>query len=162
LRDPPLVYTEHSVWPGYRPAVRWANALTFRRNDRVFAVADEVARSIRPSMAPRGVETLYHGPDHDVLQVALARDGVRAELGVPETCRIVGSVANFTPQKAHGVMLEAIASVRRRFPDVRLVHVGGGDLEPDIRARVRSLGLERTVIFTGRRDDAVRFAAAFD
>jgi glycosyltransferase involved in cell wall biosynthesis len=164
---PRLVYTEHGVWDFYRPAIYWGNLLTFPRNDHVFAVSDYARTSIRyPNplrflrMPP--IETLYHGLDPSVVRRWGSSEGVRQELGIGENVPIVGTVANFRPQKRHGLLLRAAAIVRRASPDVRFVLVGGGPLETKARREAKDLGLDGTVVFAGRRDDAPRVAAAFD
>lgn len=166
-RRPRLVYTEHNVWERYHPATRWANHLTFARNDHVFAVSDHVRDSIR---CPRGlrrrppppIETLYHGIDPDAVTRWAKHDGVRAELGIPADAPVVGTVANFKAHKRLDVLVGAASLIRRRFPDVRVVLVGQGPLEGEIRRRARAFDLDDTVIFTGFRADAPRIAASFD
>lgn len=169
-RRPKLVYTEHSTWTGYRRPTYWANMVTFPRNDHVFAVSKDVRASLRPPRALAWlpmppVETLYHGVDIELIQARAAlkdASDVREELGIDPAAPVVGSVANFTPQKDHAVMLEAITMLRSQVPGLRVVLVGGGPLESDVRARARALGLEETVVFTGARPDAVRVASCFD
>jgi glycosyltransferase involved in cell wall biosynthesis len=164
---PRIVYTEHSVWEGYHRATRWGNLLTFPRNDFVFAVSDHVRDSIR---YPRGlsgrrmpeVTTLRHGIDRSAVMAQSVGAGVREELGIGRDEPVVGCVANFRPQKAHGVLLDAMRLVRRSVPGVRLVLVGGGELEGAIRRSVHRMGLDPTVIFTGARPDAPRIASCFD
>jgi glycosyltransferase involved in cell wall biosynthesis len=164
-RSLPLVYTEHSVWEGYRQATHWANLLTFSRNDHVFTVSEKVHSSIRLPRVLRflpqpPIETLYHGIDPSIV-LALG-DGVREDLGIPDGAPVVGSVANFSEQKGHEYLVRAAAELRKDAPDVRLVLVGEGPLEGEIRRLARELRLANTVVFTGAREDAVRIANAFD
>lgn len=165
-RRPPLVYTEHNVWERYHPATRWANRLSYRRNDHVFTVSDEVRLSLRrPGLRGRRmppVETLYHGPDPVALAGVSADDGVRDELGIRRDAPIVGTVANFKPHKGHVHLLDAAALVQREIPEVRFVLVGHGPLQADLQRQADRLGLDGAVVFTGFREDAVRLAAAFD
>jgi len=163
----PLVYTEHSVWQMYHPATYWANMLTFPRNDHVFAVSDHVRLSLRypgPLRVLRmpSVETLYHGIDPISLDRFRSADGVREELGLPDRAPIVGTVAQFRPEKGHVYLLEAAAIVRRAYPEARFVLVGDGPTGRDIRRRAQELGLDGSVVFTGGRSDAPRITAACD
>ena len=166
--EPRMVYTEHSAWEGYRPATRWGNLVTYPRNDHVFAVSGHVSESVRYpwSLSHRRmpmVETLHHGIDRiEVIRQAFLRDGVRDELGISSDAPVVGCVANFTPQKAHSVLLEAMLMVRDSVPTVRLVLVGGGPHENAVRSKAHHLGLDSTVVFTGVRSDAPRIATCFD
>jgi glycosyltransferase involved in cell wall biosynthesis len=108
------------------------------------------------------VEILYHGLDPAALTGVDTTDGVRESLGIPKDAPVVGTVANFRPEKGHRYLLEAAAHVRQSFPDVRFVLVGHGPLEDAIRRQVRQMHLEDNVIFTGSRDDAQRLTASFD
>jgi glycosyltransferase involved in cell wall biosynthesis len=164
---PRIVYTEHNMWESYHPATRWGNLLTFPRNDFVFAVSEHVRGSIRyPAPLSRRrmpqVETLLHGIDRLAIMRQATLDGVREEFGIESDAPVIGCVANFRPQKAHSVLLDATLLIRRSVPNVRLVLVGGGHLENDIRRLVHRMGLDPTVVFTGTRSDAPRIAGCFD
>jgi glycosyltransferase involved in cell wall biosynthesis len=161
------VYTEHNVWECYHPITYWANLMTFPRSHYVLAVSEEVRASIRyPKilrmlpMPPR--ETLYHGLDPAAVSRWASSDGVRAELGIPEDAAVFGTVANFRPEKGHHLLLRATVRVRQEIPNCRLVLVGRGPLEDEIRREVRELGLDGTVVFAGHRKDAPRVAGGFD
>jgi glycosyltransferase involved in cell wall biosynthesis len=67
---------------------------------------------------------------------------------------IIGAVGRFSEEKGHRYLLEAIAILRRQVKQVRLVLVGYGALEGDLRSRVGALGLEGAVRFAGERDSA--------
>ena len=166
-RGPRLVYTEHNVWGRYHPVTYWANLLTFHRNDHVLAVSDHVRDSIRYPRPLRflripPVETRYYGIDPASAAKWDAADGVREELGIPKESPIVGTVANFKVGKGHMHLLDAVATVSRAVPDVRFVVVGQGVLEPEVRRRATELGLDRTIVFAGYREDATRLMGAFD
>ena len=166
-RRPRIVYTEHNVWERYHPLTRWANAITFARNDHVFAVSDHVRESIRYPRVLSGrrmppVETLYHGIDLDSIRGWADRNGIREELGIAADAPVVGTVANLKTHKRLDRLLNAAVSVRREVPDVRFVLVGQGPLEARLRAICRELGLDDVVVFTGFREDAPRVASTFD
>jgi glycosyltransferase involved in cell wall biosynthesis len=163
----PVVYTEHNVWPRYRPPTRWANAATFPRNAHVFAVSGEVAASVRYPWPLRRlrvppVEVLHHGVDPRELERWSRPDGVLAELGIRDGAPVVATVANFKAHKGHRHLLEAASIVRRSLPEARFVLAGAGPTERQVRERAAALGLEGTVVFAGPREDAPRLAAAAD
>lgn len=163
----PLVYTEHDTWPSYHPATRLANMLTYVRNDHVFAVSDRVRASIRFPRPLRflrmpPVETLYQGIDPAATEGPTDREALRRELGLSVDGPVVGTVANYRPEKGHRHLLAAAALVREAIPGARFVLVGGGPLEAQVRREARELGLDGTVVFDEPRHDAARVAAAFD
>lgn len=81
------------------------------------------------------------------------------DLRVDAGSRVIVNVARLAPVKGHAVLIEAMAVVARRFPDAVLVLVGEPwSGEPDrLRRRAAELGIERAVVFAGRRDDVPRF-----
>jgi L-malate glycosyltransferase len=63
-----VVYTEHNLWERYHWLTSTANRLTYRWNDAVIAVSDEVERSIRSHCRLNGkpqVNTILNGVDAD-------------------------------------------------------------------------------------------------
>ena len=103
-----LVYTEHNVWASYRPATRCANALTYWRNDHVFAVSEAVRASIglpRPlrRLARAPIETLYHGHGAPGADPTGTAGALRRDLGIPADAPLVRVVASFKPRRAIGI-----------------------------------------------------------
>jgi glycosyltransferase involved in cell wall biosynthesis len=164
----PLVHTEHNVWDRFRAPTRLANAATFARNDHVFAVSSGVAASIRrPQWAPARdwppLEVVHHGIDEQaVRRGARARMQARAELGAADGDEIVGHVATFTPKKGHHGLLTAVARLVATRLRLRLVLIGLGPLEDELRQRVRAEGLEAHVSFLGVRDDVQALLPGLD
>lgn len=165
-RRPRIVYTEHNEWHRYRAATRWANLLTYSRNDHVFCVSRGVLGSVRYPAALRWmgmppIEALHHGLDPAAVEGWQA-NGVRGDLGIPDGAPVVGTIANFKAHKGYHLLMEAAAAVRRDVPDARFVLVGQGPLLEDTRRRAAELGIGDAVVFAGYREDAPRVCAAFD
>jgi glycosyltransferase involved in cell wall biosynthesis len=160
------IYTEHNVWACYRPATYWGNALTLHRCDRVVAVSREVASSISASWVPRWrgvppIEVLHHGIDPD-FDSQPSTDGIREELGIPREAPVVGMVGNFRSEKGHRHLIEAFPRVLQALPQARLVLVGQGPLENEVRQLARRRQLDDRIVFAGYREDAPRICASFD
>jgi glycosyltransferase involved in cell wall biosynthesis len=71
-------------------------------------------------------------------------------------------IAAFAPHKRHLELLESFPRVVARFPDVRLVFAGDGELRPAIEARIDSLGLRRNVIVAGFYPEPEKLIALAD
>jgi glycosyltransferase involved in cell wall biosynthesis len=158
---PAFVHTEHNMWGRYRLPTRLANRLTYGRNAGVIAVSDGVAGSIR---SPVPVEVVTHGIDTERLRPAEseARAAARAELGLAPDAPVVGTVGNFTAKKDQATLLAAAALVAGDHPGLRVVLVGSGPLEDELRSRAVQLGLGDAVLFAGSRDDVFELLPAFD
>jgi len=159
---PGVVSTEHNRWETHRLPTRLLNRATSRWDDADFAVTDEVRLSMQGRAGRRAV-TLRHGIDLDGAAAHLAdRADVRAELGIGPEEFVIGTVANFRPQKDYPNLLGASRLLADRNVPVRVVAVGQGPQEREIRALHSELGLGERVILTGFRSDAVRVMAACD
>jgi glycosyltransferase involved in cell wall biosynthesis len=133
---------------------------------RYLAVAPRVAwEAVEQRLAPPGqaqvvpsavqLEGIPTGPDPQV----------RAELGIPDGARIVGTVGRIVAQKAPLDFVRMAARVRAQRPDTEFVMVGdatleSASLEAETRAEAERLGVP--IRFTGFRSDAPRLAASFD
>lgn len=84
--------------------------------------------------------------DNDKRQVA------RHELGI-ENNFVVGHVGRLHPQKNHTFLLEVFNEIKKLRADAVLILVGSGPLKEEIENKVRSLGLEKDVVFLGNRKD---------
>ncbi len=72
---------------------------------------------------------------------------------------VVGAVGRFTSEKGHDVLIDAFRRVRGRIPQARLVLVGYGDLEAELRRKVEEFSLSGAVSFPGGRDSAEMLAS---
>jgi glycosyltransferase involved in cell wall biosynthesis len=79
-----------------------------------------------------------------------ARPRQRAFDGAP----VIGAVGRMSDEKGHRYLIQAMPAVLREWPKARLVLVGYGALEGELRGRASSLGLDGAVTFTGERDSA--------
>ncbi|MEM8619410.1 MAG: GNAT family N-acetyltransferase [Actinomycetota bacterium] len=161
-RRPLLVATEHNRWATHRRPTYLLNRWTSRWNDATFAVTAEVGESVRGPAATQ-VEVLRHGID--VAQASglrTERNAARAELGLDADEFVIGTVANYRPQKDYPNLLDAMRLLTDRDVGVRLVAVGQGPDEAEVQRRRAELGLDERFVLTGFRDDAVRVMAACD
>jgi glycosyltransferase involved in cell wall biosynthesis len=158
----PVVYTEHNMAESYRPVTRTLNRLTYGRNAATTAVSGAVAGSV-DGWPGDPVLVIPNG-----VAVRVDQEGAtaaRQELGLSESDLLVAHVGNIRPGKGHDVLVDAVALLHRRLPSVRFVSIGGekypGDLER-VRSRANDAGLGDTLLFLGRRPDALNFVAASD
>lgn len=101
-------------------------------------------------------KVLYCGIDLAPFRTPVDRAAVRAELGIPADAFVLGHVGRFMEPKNHGFLVDIAAEVARREPNMRLLLVGDGSLEPAIRQRVAEVGLGERVVFAGSRGDVPR------
>lgn len=161
-RRPKLVFTEHNGWRTYALPTRLVNGVTYGLDDAHVAVSNEVRASIHRRFRDE-VEVLVHGVRVDELRKQRAeRAAVRSELGFSDDDVVIGTVANYLPQKAYPVLFEAARIAVAAEPSVRFVSVGQGHLEEEIKAEHARSGLGDRFQLLGYRADAVRILAGCD
>jgi glycosyltransferase involved in cell wall biosynthesis len=161
-RRPAIVYTEHNSWEGYGRATRWANALTYPLDDARFVVSSAALESM-PALFRRRTEVLIHGIDlGEVATHRVARERVRAELGVGASEVVVVTLANLRDHKDYPTLLGATRRALDAGAAIRVVAVGQGPLEPEVRAMADRMRLGGAFDLLGYRPDALDVLAAAD
>ena len=97
----------------------------------------------------------------EVAPPAVPAAAARAALGLDgdvDGALVVGTVGNFTAKKDQATLVRAVG----RVPGARLVLVGSGPLEHDLRVLVAHDGLAERVTFAGSRGDVADLLPAFD
>ena len=107
---------------------------------------DIVARGIRAdkvTVIPNAVDVEAFTPG------AAPDEALKRSLGLTGT-KVVGFVGSFYAYEGLDLLIAALPGMLARAPDVRLLLVGGGPQELNVREQARRLGLADKVVFTGR------------
>lgn len=89
------------------------------------------------------------------------RETLRRELGVGEGL-LVGNVGRLAKQKNQAFLIRAFGELRKKDPQARLLIVGAGELEGELKDLARSLSLEDRVIFPGSVTNTEDYYSAMD
>lgn len=138
-------------------ALRWVsrivvNAVTLRAE-----VAAAGVRSERIALLPNAIPT----PVERVAPADLS------EFGIAPTDSVIGTVGNLRAVKNHRLLIDAVAAVVERVPDVRCLIVGQtipneADLPGQLQAQIDRLGLSKRVFLAGFRSDVPTLLQRFD
>lgn len=90
------------------------------------------------------------------------RNDKRKEFGISENSILIGHVGRFFPQKNHEFLIDIFNQFHKDYPNSYLMLVGEGELKTSIQDKVKILGLEDYVIFTGLRSDVKELLQAMD
>lgn len=90
------------------------------------------------------------------------RTVVRQELGISNDDLLVLTVARFTAQKGHDLLLAAVPDVLARHPQAQIVLVGDGPEQEAIRSAIADQGLGGNVRVLSARSDIPDLLAAAD
>ena len=119
----------------------------------------------------RGVRARRHLTVYDGIDCERFGNGggaaVRRELGIPEDAPVVGIVGHIQSWKGQDLVVQAMAQLRTRHPELRCLIVGGvhrqgAEYAQRIRDRIATEGLEQRVLLTGARRDVAACLDAMD
>ena len=162
----PVVATEHNVYKSYKKKRSIINRLLAKKTDKMIAVSRAVKDEIcaRDSIAPAKVEVIYNGIEVDRFKVPSAEEksAARVKLALDPKAPVIGTISRLSKQKGHTFLLKAFAELLASFPDLRLLIVGSGPLDEELRSEARELAIEENIIFTGARRDVPEVLKAID
>ena len=135
-------------------------------------VADYFLACSRKAGVDRFGERVVNGPSFRVLKngIDLARyqcsqfehEACKKRLGYDTDEILVGHVGRLTEVKNHPFLFEVFSAIKAKAPKARLVCVGRGPSEEELKAMVVGMGLSDSVDFLGVRDDVPLLLKAFD
>ena len=138
------------------------NGLTYGLDSADIAVSRIVNDTLTPRRRER-TEVLVHGIQLDEARSQMGkRASIRSELGVAPDEFVVGTIANFRAQKDYPNLLEAARLLKQGDVPIRIIAVGQGPLEEEMRALHDSMALGDRVLLLGQRYDAVAVLGACD
>lgn len=155
----PVVCTIHGLeWDGVAMAVR--RRIVKHCATRVIAVSESARREYlkRGFASEQQIVTIHNGIDFCGAPGAGAE--LRRDLGLASEDLVVGMVSALRPEKGHDLALAAVRMLRRRYPRLRLLIVGQGDLRAQIQREADRL--DGAVVLAGLRQDLPRVFDALD
>ena len=143
--------------------MRLLAALRYRPFRKIIAISETIARVLREhGVDDDRIEVIRSAVDTVQLAGAADCSKVRAEFAVPDHACVIAAVGQLIPRKGHRYLLQSVADLRHRYPQLRLVVFGEGYLNNQLRAQAASLGLGDIVQFAGFREDLDDFMGCVD
>jgi glycosyltransferase involved in cell wall biosynthesis len=158
-----LVRTRHNTYPVKNNAPN-------RRLNRVWTdfqivvcevVREDLAR--HPAFDAERMCSIHNGVDAELFRPdPEARAKARAEFGYRPEHVVCGIAARLVPAKGHQYLFRAAAQIAGEFPQLRILVLGQGDLEAELRRMAEDVGLADMIHFAGFRSDMAYCTQAFD
>lgn len=145
---------DHGTTQEWSARYRFTRALETHAFHQVNAITT-ICEGLRQDIVARGipankVTVIPNAVDIDKFSVGGMPDAdIKSQLGL-NGCRVLGFLGSFYAYEGLNLLLNALPLILQRAPDVRVLLVGGGPQETNLKAQAKALGIAEKVIFTGR------------
>jgi glycosyltransferase involved in cell wall biosynthesis len=130
---------------------------------RIIAVSRFVDASIVTSgLDPSRIAVVHDGVPVPPPLVAAQHAAAHARWGVGKNEFLLGCVGYLLPEKGQEVLLHALALLKERFPQCRLLLAGRGPYRAHLEGMARDLRIADRIVFTGFVEDVDSVYAALD
>jgi len=129
----------YTVWGLRHSTVITAVSQYLKNKVSALGVATE-----RITVIPNGIQETVFFPRGD-------KAVLRRQLQLPETDILFIYAGNFTRVKGLEILLNAFAQVQAKLSNAKLIMVGNGELESDLRQQAKISGLEKKIIWVGQK-----------
>lgn len=150
---PHVVSAVHSTYIGGR----WSE-LAMRATDHLTDAVTAVSRAVAEaqiangSIVPQKVSVIENGIDFGRFKAPSQSEleRLKSQLDIQPRDRVLLCVGRLVPEKNHALLLRVFARVAAREPNAKLLLVGYGHLDAELRAQCAKLGLQDRVVFAGQ------------
>lgn len=139
--------------------------LNTRWTDYQIVVCDTVRRDLakHPAFRPDRLCSIHNGVDAELFSPSPeTRAAARAEFGYDSSHTVCGIAARLVEAKGHVYLFRAAAMLKEKIPQLRILCLGQGAKEAELKQFVAELGIDRLIQFGGFRNDMHRCVQAFD
>ena len=144
--------------PSVNPPQRY---LYGRLTDAVLVSSSRLRQAVTQGLRvpPERVHLLFTPVDTERFRPCPPDGSLAEELGIRGRGPVILMAARLAPVKGHGILLRALAGVRKEFPGAVLLLPGHfwQDQPEALHREIAALGLKDSVIVTGHRTDIPRF-----
>jgi len=160
----PVVYEVRAFWEDaavdhgtssenglrYR-ATRALETWALKRADAVTTICEGLRKDIVARGIPADkVTVIPNAVDIDKFSVGGSADQeLKAKLGL-QSARLIGFIGSFYAYEGLDILLRAVPQLAQELPDLRVLLVGGGPQDAQLRQLAKDLNILDKVVFTGR------------
>ena len=142
--------TSHEWGVRYR-LTRYLESYALRRVDAITTICEGLRGDILGrGIAPERVTVIPNAVNIENFTVGQLPDVNLAKYLGLEGKLLLGFIGSFYAYEGLSVLLQALPKMLSRNPDIRVLLVGGGSQEKELKVLATQLGIEDKVIFTGR------------
>lgn len=150
-----VVYTRHSVFPQSKrlttfPGKQINGFINNHYSDGIIAVAEAAKDNLTDTgVSADKIRVILNGVDGLTAATEEEKAKIRERFGVVEDEKVIAIVARLEDIKGHEYYIEAAKMLAESGVKAKFFIAGTGSYEDTLKAKVKALKLEDTVIFTG-------------
>lgn len=155
LKGIKIVYTKHCAFPVSDKYKYWIVRKVYKiinesLTDKVIATAQIVKDDlIKQGMSENKIDVILNGTDKLIRTSENEIIDMKKQYGISENEKVVGYLARIEKLKGHDYFVEAAKILCDKYDKYKFVIAGVGSYEEEIKEKVKKLGLQDKVIFTG-------------
>lgn len=146
---------------GHDPALKNTVRYGIDKSDLTTAVSESLRQDTLSLIEPeKEILTIYNFIDEEKYR-PVDPGSLKSEMGIREDEKVIIHISNFRSVKRIGDIIDSFKLIRKNV-DSKLVLVGTGPEKLEMMEKARKEGVERDIIFTGKRDDLPELLAISD
>ena len=164
LTGVPIVYTEHDRSFPTPLRLKYFHYFFGKYATAVIAVSKAVKENLEKYEHIKNVKVIYNGIDPDLFKPASIEEKVlkKKQLGLNKNDFVLGNVGRMDYWKNQRILIEILPDLKKISPQIKLILVGGGEEEGNLKKSAIKKGVKNDVIFLGQRSDVNQILKAFD
>lgn len=155
-------FKRNILWLYHKVSLFW---ISFIKIDHFFACSDAAGKFIFGN-------SIIHNSNYTVMNNAIdlnqykytkqRANEIRTMLNIDDNDFVLGHIGRFAYAKNHEFLIQVFYELSKIHKKVKLLLVGKGDLENNIKELVKKLGIDDKVIFIGTSNDVASLMQAMD
>lgn len=163
-----VVYTRHSVFPPAKVLTRFPGKQIngFFNNhyaDGIIAVAEAAKENLTDTgVNASKIDVILNGVEGLTPETETEKAKIRARFGAKENEKVISIVARLVDIKGHDYFIEAADMLLKAGINARFFIAGTGPYEEHLKEKVKQLGREDKIVFTGFISDVDKLMSITD
>ncbi len=143
----------------------WINNKLYNKwTDRIIAVAEVIKEQLvnENNISGHKITAIHSSIDTEKFRGGFDGGKIRNEFGISTDTVVLGMVGRLRKHKDYPNMFVALKIIVKKFKNIKLLIVGDGILESQLKSVVQIMGLSNYVIFAGKRESIPQILSGID
>lgn len=165
-----LVVTKHNTEPFFPGSAKWISRLMARYVAKRAQMTVTISQAVKDYLVKIGelelnskISVVHYGFDENVtISSKETLKKLRTDIGVSQHETLIVTVSRLSPQKDLRTLMKAFTKFLEKYPDSKLLIIGAGPLEDNLKQFSIELNSASKIIWFGRSSQVFDFMAASD